>query len=94
MRFRYRADWRTAVWAFGLMPGVVAAHYLWPALAGWLLPLAMYASYSAAVIAHNHNHTPTFTGRSTNTLFSSWISIFYGFPTYGWIPSLVLMNLP
>jgi len=87
MRFRHRADWRTAVWAFGLMPGVAAVQYVWPALAGWLLPLAMYASYSAAVIAHNHNHCPTFVGRHTNAVFSTWISIFYGFPTYGWIPT-------
>lgn len=87
MRLRYRADVRTLAWAFVLMPGLVAAQYLRPALAGWLMPLSMYAAYCAAVIAHNHNHVPTFTGRIVNRLFSSWISIFYGFPTYGWIPT-------
>jgi len=87
MKFRHRADWRTALWAFGFMPVVVGMQYAWPTLAGWLLPLAMYTSYSAAVIAHNHNHCPTFVGRRSNALFSTWISIFYGFPTYGWIPT-------
>lgn len=87
MRLRYRADRRTMVWAFGLMPALVALHYAFPRLAGWLLPLAMYAAYSAAVIAHNHNHCQTFTGKGANQLFSLWVSIFYGFPTYGWIPT-------
>ncbi|MFO0737471.1 MAG: fatty acid desaturase [Labilithrix sp.] len=87
MRLRHRADVRTVVWAFVLMPAVVIAQYRWASLAGWLLPFAMYTAYSAAVIAHNHNHVPTFLGKRMNAFFSSWISIFYGFPTYGWIPT-------
>lgn len=87
MTLRYRADWRTLLWALGLMPGLVALHFAYPRLAGWLMPLSMYAAYSAAVIAHNHNHVGTFTGKTMNQIFSTWISIFYGFPTYGWIPT-------
>ncbi len=87
MKLRFRADWRTLVWSFALMPGLVAVHFAIPALAGWLLPFSMYAAYSAAVIAHNHNHCPTFVGKSANRTFASWISFFYGFPTYGWIPT-------
>jgi beta-carotene hydroxylase len=87
MLLRYRSDIRTLVWCFALMPGLALAQLLRPSLAPWLLPLSMYASYAAAVVAHNHNHCPTFTKRSMNALFASWISIFYGFPTYGWIPT-------
>lgn len=87
MRLRYHADVRTLAWTFLLMPALVAAQYLRPELAGWLLPLSMYAAYCAAVIAHNHNHVPTFLGKMSNRLFGTWISIFYGFPTYGWIPT-------
>lgn len=87
MKLRYRADWRTLVWAFGLVPALAALPYLWPTLAGWTLPLTMYGAYSAAVMAHNHNHCPTFTSRWANYVLSSWIAIFYGFPTYGWIPT-------
>lgn len=87
MKLRYRADWRTLAWTFGIIPVLAIAPYRWPGLAGWLLPLTMYGAYSAAVIAHNHNHTPTFVGRMSNRVFSAWISFFYGFPTYGWIPT-------
>jgi fatty acid desaturase len=47
----------------------------------------MYLAYSAGVIAHNHNHSPTFAGRRANTLFATWISFFYGYPVFAWIPT-------
>ncbi len=87
MHLRHPADWRTLAWAFGLMPGIVIATFAVPRLAGWLFPLSAYASFCAAVIAHNHNHCPTFVGRRANAFFSMWTSVFYGFPTYGWIPT-------
>ncbi len=87
MQLRHRADVKTLVWAIGLMPSVVALTFVFPRLAGWLFPLSAYATFTAAVIAHNHNHCPTFIERRANALFASWISIFYGFPTYAWIPT-------
>ncbi len=47
----------------------------------------MYLAYCAGVIAHNHNHSPTFTRRRPNTVFSMWISLFYGHPVFAWIPT-------
>jgi fatty acid desaturase len=87
MHLRHRADIKTLAWAFGLMPGLCILTFAVPRLAGWLFPLSAYAAFSAAVIAHNHNHCPTFLERRYNALFSTWISLFYGFPTYGWIPT-------
>ncbi len=87
MRLRHRADVRTLVWAFALMPAAAATQYALPRLAGWMLPISMYLAYSAGVIAHNHNHSPTFVGRRTNALFSMWISFFYGYPVFAWIPT-------
>lgn len=87
MKLRYAADRKTLVWTLALMPGLVAIQYVWPLTAGWLMPLSIYAAYSAGVIAHNHNHSPTFVDRRTNAWFSTWISIFYGYPTFAWIPT-------
>jgi beta-carotene hydroxylase len=87
MRLRHRADVRTLVWALIFMPVAAAAQYASPRLAGWLLPLSMYLAYSAGVIAHNHNHSPTFTGWPYNALLSTWISFFYGYPVFAWIPT-------
>jgi beta-carotene hydroxylase len=69
------------------MPVVALLPYLRPGLAPWLCPLACYFALSAGVIAHNHNHTPTFRDRLGNSLFGNWLSIFYGYPTYAWVPT-------
>ena len=87
MCLRRRSDVRTLLWAFVFMPGAAAAQYAWPRLAGPLLPVSMYLAYCAGVIAHNHNHSPTFTRRPLNTLLSTWISFFYGYPVFAWIPT-------
>ena len=49
--------------------------------------MSCYLALSAGVIAHNHNHSPTFRGRTLNAIFGNWLSIFYGYPTFAWVPT-------
>ena len=86
MFLRYPADRRTLAWALA-MPVVALLPYARPELAVWLWPLSCYLALSAGVMAHNHNHTPTFRGRKLNAIFGNWLSIFYGYPTYAWVPT-------
>jgi len=83
----YHDDVKTLIWAFGFMPGLVLLHYTFPQLSWYLMPFSLYFGLAAAVIAHNHNHCATFTTPIPNILFSNYISIFYGYPTFGWIPT-------
>jgi fatty acid desaturase len=69
------------------MPCLMAAQYARPALLGYVTPIACYLAVCAGVIAHNHNHCPTFTNRRANRCFSLWLSLFYGYPTFAWIPT-------
>jgi len=87
MRLRHRADVRTLVWAFLLFPSVPLVAYVQPELAPWLLPVALYLAYCAGVLTHNHNHGPVFESRSVNRAYGAWLSFFYGFPIFGWIPT-------
>jgi len=84
---RYRDDRRTLLWAFGFFPIVGLAPYVEPRLIPWLLPVSLYFGFCAGVFSHNHNHCPTFKGRRMNAFYSAWLSLFYGFPTFGWIPT-------
>jgi beta-carotene hydroxylase len=84
---RYREDWRTLFWAFVLFPVVGFAPYVEPRLIPWLLPVSLYLGFCAGIFSHNHNHCPTFKSRKANAFFSAWLSIFYGFPTFAWIPT-------
>jgi fatty acid desaturase len=84
---RHRADRRTLLWAFVLFPVVGFAPYVEPRLNPWLLPITLYCGFCAGVFSHNHNHCPTFKSRGMNAFYSAWLSVFYGFPTFAWIPT-------
>ena len=53
----------------------------------WLYPVSLFASFSTAVISHNHNHVSTWRSRSLNLLTSYLLALFYGHPVVAWIPT-------
>ena len=53
----------------------------------WLYPVYLFFSIAVAVIAHNHNHLPVWRNRLLNILTDYWLTLFYGFPAFGWIPT-------
>ena len=83
---RYSADRRTLAWAVA-MPVVALIPYLRPELAGVAVASELLPRAVGGVIAHNHNHCPTFRDRKLNAVFGNWLSIFYGYPTFAWIPT-------
>ena len=54
-----------------------------PLLYFWFLFMAI----SVAIIAHNHNHVPIWKSRLLNIATDYWLTLFYGFPAFGWIPT-------
>jgi beta-carotene hydroxylase len=84
---RFAADYRALLWTLVLTPGVVALQFARPDLIPYLWWVSCYLALSCGVIAHNHNHCPTFSEKRANTWFGNWISIWYGYPTFAWIPT-------
>jgi len=84
---RQRSDWRTVLWAFVFFPAVGFAPYVQPRVIPWILPLSLYFGFCAGVFTHNQNHCPMFKSRRMNTFYAAYLSIFYGFPTFAWIPT-------
>ncbi|HEY0468343.1 MAG TPA: fatty acid desaturase [Polyangiaceae bacterium] len=87
MQLRFIADRRTLFWALCLFPALPALSYARPELAPWLLPAALYLAYCSGVLAHNHNHAPIFRDKRLNSLYSAWLSFFYGCPLFVWVPT-------
>lgn len=83
---RNPADYRTLVWVV-LAPTVVALQFYDPTLVPYLSWLSCYFALACGIIAHNHNHCTTFSNKRANSLFGMWISIFYGYPTFAWVPT-------
>lgn len=82
---KYKADIKTLAflltttallfvqWAIGFHPA--------------LFILSLYLAITVAVTAHNHNHVPMWKSQTLNTLTDFWITLFYGFPVFAWIPT-------
>ncbi len=86
MGLRYAADWKTLIWL--ALAGVnLSIMWVRPELRGYLLPLACYLALAAGIIAHNHNHTPTFRSRRANEFLNNVATLFYGFAAFNWIPT-------
>lgn len=84
---RSNRDIRSLFWSLGLfpIPLIVAYFSPWAALA--LLPCALYLGFCAGVLTHYHNHQGVFRSGTLNQLYSLWLSVFYGFPVFAWIPT-------
>jgi fatty acid desaturase len=87
MKLRFAEDTRTLVWAFLLFPLGPALVLLRPSVLPWLAPLLLYCSYLSGVLSHNHNHCPVFVSRRANLLYGAYLSFFYGFPSFAWVPT-------
>jgi fatty acid desaturase len=82
---RYKADRRTLVY-FAVTTLVFAAQWAW----GFNVLLYigyLYLSVAVTVIAHNHNHVPIWRGKKLNAATDYWLTLFYGFPSFAWIPT-------
>lgn len=86
MTLRESSDRRTLLWV-GFAAAVVALAFAKPGWAPYLCPVSCYFALACGVFAHNHNHCPTFTSKAANEAFGSVLSIFYGYPTFAWIPT-------
>jgi beta-carotene hydroxylase len=87
MRPRRVEDYRTLLWLLLFAPGLVVVHALRPEWSVWLLPVSCYFAIATGVIAHNHMHRPTLEAKWANELLSAWISVFYGYPVFAWLPT-------
>ena len=42
---------------------------------------------TVAVMTHNHNHLPMWQSKAMNLFTDWWLTVFYGFPIFAWIPT-------
>lgn len=54
----------------------------------WLLyALQLLMAVSVAVMTHNHQHLSMWRSKFMNFLTDNWLTVFYGFPIFAWIPT-------
>src|SRR5262252_6511441 len=83
---RYQADLKTLLWiAATTVVFVVQWRLGW--VHWWVYGTYLYLSVSVAVIAHNHNHVRLWHSTCLNFLTDVWLTLFYGFPVFAWVPT-------
>lgn len=83
---RYREDWRSVAYMV-VTTALLVVNWTRPEFNGWLWAWQMFMAVSVAVMAHNHNHCPMWKSNTLNALTDYWITLFYGFPAYAWVPT-------
>jgi beta-carotene hydroxylase len=86
MGLKNKADRRTLAWLV-FSAANVAIVFVHPSLRWWLCPLGCYFALAAGIIAHNHNHCPTFRNRTANDWMNHAATAFYGFAAFNWVPT-------
>lgn len=82
----FRADRRTLAY-MTVATALLIVQWNLAAFQPFLYIWFLFMAVSVAIIAHNHNHVPMWRPRILNILTDYWLTLFYGFPAFGWIPT-------
>jgi len=83
---RFKADRKTVLWMAATTVLFLVQWRLGRVHWGLYVPY-VYLSVAVAVIAHNHNHVRLWHSTGLNVLTDLWLTLFYGFPIFAWVPT-------
>ena len=83
---RHAADNRTLIY-MAVTTALLVVQWSRDSFSPVLFVACLFMAVSVAVIAHNHNHLTIWKSKALNTLTDYWLTLFYGFPAFGWIPT-------
>jgi len=83
---RYKAD-LLSVFYMIVTTGILVWHWMLPEFNVFLFIGAMLMAAPCFAMAHNHNHNNMWKSHFLNRLTDYWLTLFYGFPVYAWIPT-------
>ncbi|HMS63758.1 MAG TPA: fatty acid desaturase [Ignavibacteria bacterium] len=85
-KLRYSADIKTLIY-MAVTTLMFAGQWLIFGFNPVIYIIYLFMSVSVAVIVHNHNHLPIWLNKNMNIATDSWLTVFYGFPVFAWIPT-------
>lgn len=83
---RYKAD-IVSVFYMIITTALLVVNWNLPEFNVWLWLGSILMATSCFAMAHNHNHIPMWRIDFLNKLTDYWLTLFYGFPVYAWIPT-------
>ena len=83
---RYSADIKTLIY-MGITTALLITQWILGEINIVLYIWCLFMAVAVAVITHNHNHLPIWKNKTLNILTDYWLTLFYGFPVFAWIPT-------
>ncbi len=83
---RFKADIKTIIYMV-LTTGLLIDQWTVTGVNPFIYALYLFLSVAVSVITHNHNHVQIWKSKVMNTLTDYWLTVFYGFPVFAWIPT-------
>ncbi len=85
-KLKNNADLKSLAYIF-ITTAVFIAQWVWIGMNPFIYTWYLFMSVSVAVMTHNHNHLPMWNSKKLNLLTDWWLTVFYGFPIFAWIPT-------
>jgi beta-carotene hydroxylase len=83
---RYKADIKSIIY-MAITTALLIVQWNLKTVNPFLYVWCLFMAVIVAVMAHNHNHLPIWRNKTLNILTDWWLSCFYGFPVWAWIPT-------
>lgn len=83
---KYKADYKTIIYMV-LTTGLFAIQWYIGEVNLILYVWYLFLSVAVSTMAHNHNHISMWKNKWMNLFQDNWLTIFYGFPVFAWIPT-------
>lgn len=83
---RYKEDIKVVIWMI-ITTGLLVINWLQPEANWFLVAWACLMAVSVTTITHNHNHLRIWKNKWMNYFQDYWLTLFYGFPVFAWIPT-------
>jgi beta-carotene hydroxylase len=80
------ADIKSLIYIF-ITTALFIIQWVWTGVNPFIYVWFLFMSISVAVMTHNHNHLPMWRSKTLNVITDWWLTVFYGFPIFAWIPT-------
>jgi len=86
LKLKENADVKSLVYVL-ITSTLFIAQWMWIGVNPFIYTWYLFMSVAVSVMTHNHNHLPMWRSKVMNVLTDWWLTVFYGFPIFAWIPT-------
>ncbi|MCW8809785.1 MAG: fatty acid desaturase [Ignavibacteriaceae bacterium] len=86
LKLKNSADIKSLIYIF-ITTVLLLTQWMWLGVNPFIYTWYLFMAVTVAVVTHNHNHLPMWRSKTLNLFTDWWLTVFYGFPIFAWIPT-------